>query len=91
MQSADEVAPHGAAHAAVVHLKNLFAGAVDQIGVDADRAKLVDDDRVALAVVAAQDVIEQRGFSRTQVAREHRHRDALNSLPRHHIHGIKLT
>ena len=91
MQGADEVAPHGAAHTAVVHLKKLFTGTVDQIGVNADGAKLIDDDSVALAVVAAQDVVEQCGLARTQVAREHRHGDALNSLRRHHIHGIKLT
>ena len=47
---ADEVAAHGAADAAVVHLKYFLVGADDEVVVDADLAELVDDDGVALAV-----------------------------------------
>jgi hypothetical protein len=47
---ADQVAAHGAADAAVVHLEHFFVGADDQVVVDADLAELVDDDGVFLAV-----------------------------------------
>ena len=47
---ADEVAAHGAADAAVVHLEHFLVGADDQFVVDADLAEFVDDDRITLAV-----------------------------------------
>jgi hypothetical protein len=50
---ADEVAPHSAANAAVIHLENLFVGADNEIVVDADLAEFIDDDGVTLAMVFA--------------------------------------
>ena len=51
VEDADEVAAHGAADAAVVHLEHLLVGADDELVVDADLAELVDDHGVALAVL----------------------------------------
>ena len=51
---ADEVAAHGAADAAVVHLEHFLVGADDELVVDADLAELVDDHGVALAVRLAR-------------------------------------
>ncbi len=44
----DEVAAHGAADAAVVHLEDFLVRADDEVVVDADLAELVDDHGVAL-------------------------------------------
>jgi hypothetical protein len=38
--------------------------------IDADLAKLIDDDGDALAVLLAQDALQQRGFSGAEIARE---------------------
>ena len=46
LDDADEVAAHGAADAAVVHLEHFLVGADDELVVDADFAEFVDDDRV---------------------------------------------
>ena len=50
LDDADEIAAHGAADAAVVHLEHFFVRADDELVVDADLTELVDDDGVAFAV-----------------------------------------
>ena len=45
LDDADEVAAHGAADAAVVHLEHFLVGADDELVVDADLAEFVDDRR----------------------------------------------
>ena len=62
MQRADQIAPHRAADAAIVHLEQLFVGVQDQLVVDADLAELVDDDGVAPAVIFREDTVQQRRF-----------------------------
>src|SRR5207247_1725462 len=59
-EDAHEIAAHGAADAAVVHLEHFFIGADDEVVVDADLAELVDDHGITLAVILRQDAIEQR-------------------------------
>ena len=71
LEDAHEIAAHGAADAAVVHLEDFFVGADDQIVVDADLAEFVDDDGVFLAVVFRQDTVEQRGLAGAEIAGEH--------------------
>ena len=68
---ADQVAAHRAADAAVVHLEHLLVAVHDEVVVDAEFAELVDDDRVFLAVVLAQDPVEQRGLAGAEVAGQH--------------------
>jgi hypothetical protein len=51
---ADQVAAHGAADAAVVHLEDFLVGIDHEVVVDAELAELVDDDGVFLAVLLAQ-------------------------------------
>ena len=46
LDDADQVAAHGAADAAVVHLEHFLVGADDEFVVDADLAEFVDDDGV---------------------------------------------
>ena len=70
LDDADEVAAHGAADAAVVHLEHFLVGADDELVVDADLAELVDDDGVALAVRLAQDAVEQRRLAGPEIAGE---------------------
>ena len=71
LDDADEVAAHGAADAAVVHLEDFLVGLDDEVVVDADLAELVDDDRVLLAVVLGEDAVEERRLAGAEVAGEH--------------------
>ena len=77
VEDAHEIAAHGAADAAIVHLEHFFVGADDQVVVDADLAEFVDDDGVFLAVVFRQDAVEQRGLAGAEIARQHGHGNFL--------------
>ena len=70
-EDADEIASHGAADATVVHLENLFVRVDDEIIVDTDLAKFIDDDRIALAVGLGEDAIEQRRLAGAEITGEH--------------------
>ena len=71
VDDAHQVAAHGAADAAVVHLEHFLVGVDDELVVDADLAELVDDDGVFLAVRLGQDAVEQRGLAGAEIAGEH--------------------
>src|SRR5262249_15274905 len=71
VDDAHEVAAHGAADAAVVHLEYFFVGADDEIVVDADLTEFVDDDGVLLPVRLRQDAVEQRSLAGAEIAGEH--------------------
>ena len=77
VEDAHEIAAHGAADAAIVHLEDFFVGADDQIVVDADLAEFVDDDGVFLAVVFRQDAVEKRGLAGAEIAGQHGHGNFL--------------
>ena len=70
-EDADQVAAHGAADAAVVHLEDFFLGVDDQVLIDADLAELVLDDGDALAVIRGEDVVEKRCLARPEEAGQH--------------------
>ncbi len=70
LDHADEIATHGAADAAVVHLEDFLVRLDDEIVVDADLAELVDDDGVLLAVVLGEDTVQQRRLAGAEVAGE---------------------
>ena len=89
VQDAHEVAAHGAADAAIVHLEHFFVGADDQVVVDADLAEFVDDDGVFLAVVFRQDAVEQRGLAGAEIARQHGHWNFLGRRFRHNNSGAE--
>ena len=74
VEDANQVAPHGAADAAVVHFEHFLVGADDEVVVDADFAELVDDHGVFLAVRLGQNAIEQCGLAGAEIAGEHRDR-----------------
>ena len=71
VEDAHEVAAHGAADAAVVHLEHFLVGADDEVVVDADLAELVDDDGVFLAVRLGQDAVEQCRLAGAEIAGQH--------------------
>src|SRR5712691_52045 len=71
VDDAHEVAAHGAADAAVVHLEHFLVGADHQLVVDADLAELVDDDGELLPVRLGQDAVEQRGLAGAEIAGQH--------------------
>ena len=71
VDDAHQVAAHGAADAAVVHLEHFFVGVDDELVVDADLAEFVDDDGEFLAVRLGQNAVEQRGLAGAEIAGEH--------------------
>ena len=71
VDDAHQVAAHGAADAAVVHLEHFLVGVDHQLVVDADFAEFVDDDGVFLAVRLGQNAVEQRGLAGAEIAGEH--------------------
>ena len=76
-EDADQVAAHGAADAAVVHLEDLFLGVDDELLIDADLAELVLDDGDPLAVLGGQDAVEQGRLARAEEAGQHRDRNTV--------------
>src|SRR6202012_538004 len=81
---ADEIAAHGAADAAIVHLEHFLIGADDEVVVDADLAEFVDDHGVFLAVVFRQDTVQQRGLAGAEIAGQHGHGN-LGSFSHHNL------
>ena len=73
VEDAHEVAAHGAADAAIVHLEHFLVGADDEVVVDADLAEFVDDDGVFLAVVFRQDAVQKGGLAGAEIAGQHGH------------------
>src|SRR5262245_7421780 len=71
VDDAHEVATHGAADAAVVHLEHLLVGAHHEVVVDSDLPELVDDHGVLLAVLLGQDAVEQRRLAGAEIAGQH--------------------
>jgi len=70
-ENADQVAAHLAADAAVVHLDDLLVLVLhEQLVVDAGLAEFVLDHRDAVAVLVAQDAVEQRCLAAAQEAGE---------------------
>ena len=68
---ADQVAAHGAADAAVVHLEDFLVGVHHEVVVDTQLAEFVHDDGVLLAVLLAQDAVQQGGLAGAEIAGEH--------------------
>ena len=68
LDDADQIAAHGAADAAVVHLEDFLVGADDEIIVDADFAKLIDDHSIAAAVLFGEDTVQQRRLAGAEIA-----------------------
>jgi hypothetical protein len=56
-EDSNQIAAHGAANAAVVHLEDFFFGANDQFLINADLAEFVLNHRNALAVVLCKDPV----------------------------------
>jgi hypothetical protein len=72
-EDADQVAAHGAAQAAVVHLDDLLAGRLEEeVVVDALLAELVLDHRDPVPVLLAQDAVEERRLAAPEKARQDR-------------------
>ncbi len=68
-QDADQVAAHGAADAAVVHLEHFLVRIDDEVVVHAELPELVDHDRIFAAVLLGEDAVQQRGLAGAQGSR----------------------
>mmetsp|Transcript_79099 Transcript_79099/g.246308 ORF Transcript_79099/g.246308 Transcript_79099/m.246308 type:complete len:403 (-) Transcript_79099:17-1225(-) len=77
LEARNQVPPHGAAHAPVVHDNHLLCERklvlLEQGIVDGDLAKLVLDDGDLLLLLLLQDVVQQGGLARSEEAGEDRH------------------
>ncbi len=73
----DEVVANLAADAAVGQADHVVVHADDEFGVDIDRAKVVDEDAHAQAVIPGQDAIQQRRLSCSEKAGQDRDRNGL--------------
>jgi hypothetical protein len=62
-KTAQQVAADAAADTAVAHLDHFLVGGDQQMMVNADRAKLVDDDGDPPAVVSGKNAIQKGGFT----------------------------
>ncbi len=65
---ADEVARDAAADAAVLQADHLAVARLDELGVDVDRAEVVDEDGEAAIARVAQERVEQRRLARAEKA-----------------------
>ena len=79
-EHANQVSAHGAADAAVRHFEDLFVGVDDKRLIDADLPILVLDHGNALAVLLAQDPVEQGRLAGAEETGEDRYRDFLSHL-----------
>lgn len=64
----------------VVHFEVLFFGVDDEVIVDSDLAKFIDDDGVTPAVRLGEDTDKQRGLSSSEIAGNHRNRSLVRPL-----------
>ena len=71
----DEVVANLAADAAVGQTDHVTVHADDEIGVDIDRAKVVDKDSHTQTVISGQDAIQQGRLSRSEKAGQDRQRN----------------
>ena len=67
----DEIAAHGATNAAVVHFEHFLVGVDDQIIVDADFAKFIDDDGELPAMILGENAVQKRRLAGAEIAGEH--------------------
>jgi hypothetical protein len=65
-KAAQEIAAHGAADAAIVHLYHLLLRFEQEVMVNADLPELVDDHADTPPVIGGKNPIEQRRFARAQ-------------------------
>mmetsp|Transcript_150097 Transcript_150097/g.418195 ORF Transcript_150097/g.418195 Transcript_150097/m.418195 type:complete len:227 (-) Transcript_150097:319-999(-) len=86
LEAGDQVAAHGAADAAVVHLHDVLLGrqgaGFEELVVDADLAKLVLDDSYALPMVLLQDPVQQGCLAAPEEPRNDRDRHLVGLHPR---------
>ena len=76
----DEVVANLAADAAIGQADHVAVNADDELGVDIDRAEVVDEDSHAQAVTARQDAIQQRRLSRPEKAGQNRDRNSFAAV-----------
>jgi hypothetical protein len=64
-----QIAAYAAANAAVAHFDHFLVRRDQQMVIDTDFAKLVDNDGDTPAMVGGQDAIEERGFAGAEKSR----------------------
>src|SRR6266702_4692825 len=84
---ADQITTHLATDATVVQFDDLVFSAHDKAAIDTDRAVLVDDHRIAPAMLLAQNAIEKRGLAGAEKPGENRNRDPVHCQSRPFARG----
>ena len=87
----DQVVADGAADAAVGEVDRVALNPDDEFGVDIDRTEVVDENRDAHAVVAAQDVIEQCRFAGSEKPGNQGHGDTETDFASGHCGMLQLS
>ena len=77
LDNADQVAPHRAADAAIVHLEDFLIDADDEVVVDADLTELIDDDGVFLPMRFRQNAVEQCRLAGAEITGQDRDGDLV--------------
>ena len=76
-EDTNEIATHGAADTAVVHLEDFLIGVDHKFVINADLAAFILNHSNALAVLGSEDVVEKRRFSRAEEACKNGDGDAV--------------
>jgi hypothetical protein len=76
-QTAQKIAPHGAANAAVAHFDDFLVGRNQQMVIDTDFTEFVDNDGDPAAMICGKNSIQQCGFSGAEKSREHSDRHSI--------------
>ncbi len=77
LERKNEIVADLAADAAVGEMDGVFLDGVDEVSIDVDRTKIVDQDTDAEAVIAVEDAVEQRGLATAEKTGEERDRDRV--------------
>ncbi len=78
--NADQIPPHRAADAAVIHLENFLIGLYDKVVIHAQLPELINDHGIFLAMTLGENPVQQRCFTGAQIAGQHGHRDQISHL-----------
>ena len=82
VHDADQVAAHGAADAAIVHLEDFLVSTHDEVIVDPHFTELVHDDGVTLAVILGEDTVQERCLAGAEIPGQDGYGESFRSRSR---------
>jgi len=76
----DKVPADTAAYTSIIHLDYFFIAIDDQLAVDTDFSKFIDNDSNLFTVIFRKDAIQERCFPCAQIAGDDRYSDRARGL-----------